>query len=440
MPRVSKGPRLWKRPARRKDGKIIGSAVWIIKDGDKHIATGCLASPAQRQAPAEAEQALARYIAEKHQPQRRNRDIEEIDVADVLSIYLSDFGDDLNRFEDFDARIDRLNKYWGGKMLSEINTQTCNGYVAHRAEIAAARAVEAEKAKASKDGREAATEAVREKAASSTGGARRDLEALRAAINHHGKQNFHYGVVNVVLPSKGGRRERWLERSEAARLLWACYRHREVQTVHIGKNKGNAVTTTRRPLRHIARFILIGLYTGSRAGAIASASPYQDDGRSFVDLDHGVFYRLARGSQRTNKRQPPAPLPDRLLVHMRRWVRLGIVKESFVEWNGKPIASVKKGFGRGVALAKLSTETGNVTPHTLRHTAATWMMLAGADPWRAAGWLGMSVEVLLDVYGHHHPTYLRGAARNVTAKPKRDVAVVETVVDLEARRKMMRKA
>lgn len=65
---------------------------------------------------------------------------------------------------------------------------------------------------------------------------------------------------------------------------------------------------------------------------------------------------------------------------------------------------------------------------------------SGADPYRAAGWLGMSVEVLLDVYGHHHPTYLRGAARNVTAKPKRDVAVVETVVDLEARQKMMRKA
>jgi hypothetical protein len=28
-----------------------------------------------------------------------------------------------------------------------------------------------------------------------------------------------------------------------------------------------------RPLRHLSRFILIGIYSGMRAGAIASASP-----------------------------------------------------------------------------------------------------------------------------------------------------------------------
>jgi hypothetical protein len=41
------------------------------------------------------------------------------------------------------------------------------------------------------------------------------------------------------------------------------------------------VLTERRPLRHVARFILIGLYTGTRAGAIATASPYAKQGRSF---------------------------------------------------------------------------------------------------------------------------------------------------------------
>ena len=34
-------------------------------------------------------------------------------------------------------------------------------------------------------------------------------------------------------------------------------------------------------------------------------------------------------------------------------------------------------------------------------------MQRGADPWKAAGFLGMSVEVLLDTYGHHHPEFLR---------------------------------
>jgi hypothetical protein len=40
----------------------------------------------------EAEQALSDYIAKKYQPARRRRDIEAIDCADVLSIYLSDAG------------------------------------------------------------------------------------------------------------------------------------------------------------------------------------------------------------------------------------------------------------------------------------------------------------------------------------------------------------
>ncbi|WP_454631038.1 tyrosine-type recombinase/integrase [Bradyrhizobium cenepequi] len=197
----------------------------------------------------------------------------------------------------------------------------------------------------------------------------------------------------------------------------------------------------KRPLRHIARFILIGLYTGTRAGAIASASPYRDTGRSYVDLEHGIFYRLARGRRPTKKRQPPAPIPERLLAHMRRWVRTGAIVSHFVEFNGAAVKSVKSGFRSAVGLAKLSTEAGKVTPHTLRHTAATWLMQRGADPWKAAGFLGMSVEVLLDTYGHHHPEFLRDAAAAITTKPSKNiVSGVDCGVDLAAYRERRRKA
>ena len=37
-------------------------------------------------------------------------------------------------------------------------------------------------------------------------------------------------------------------------------------------------------------------------------------------------------------------------------------------------------------------------------------MQAGVDKWEAAGFLGMSVEMLDRVYGHHHPDHLRQAA------------------------------
>jgi integrase len=52
----------------------------------------------------------------------------------------------------------------------------------------------------------------------------------------------------------------------------------------------------------------------------------------------------------------------------------------------------------------------DVTPHTLRHTRATWLMQSGIDPWEAAGHLGMSMETLQRVYGKHHPDYQKNAA------------------------------
>jgi integrase len=355
MPRPSKGARLYKRRARYADGKLVHQAVWIIKDGDRHIATGCVARPFEAKPPAEAEQALADYIARKYQPERRRQDIEDIDCADVLSIYLTDIGEPGDQFE-IEARIERLNEFWGGKKLSKVNAQTCAAYAKHRR---------------------------------NRGGARRDLETLRAAINHHAKEGFHRGLVRVSLPPKGEPRDRWLTRKEAAALVWHCWRHREKQTIHSGTSKGDPVSTNRRPLRHIARFILIGLYTGTRAGAIASASPYAEFGRSYVDLERGIFYRKPVGKRATKKRQTPAPIPPRLLAHL----------------------------------------PGKVTPHTLRHTAATWLMQRGVPIWEAAGFLGMSPEVLQGTYGHHHPDYLQGAATAIGQKG-RYVSVVETVVNL----------
>lgn len=276
MPRRSKGARLWLRPARRKGGRLIASAVWIIVDGNRHIATGCL-----RHQTGEAEKRLAAYIAEKYRPSRLSRDIDQIDIADVLSIYLDDCGPRMADQPKLERCIARLNAYWGGKMLSGVTTAECRAYAHSRVK---------------------------------TGGTRTDLETLRAAINHHAKENLHCGTVRVTLPPKGPPRDRWLTRGEAARLIWACWRYREQQTVHRGRKKGKRIATDKRPLHHLARFILVGLYTGTRASAIASASPYRGMGHSFVDLDQGIYYRLASGKRTTNKRQTPAPIPPRLLV------------------------------------------------------------------------------------------------------------------------------
>jgi integrase len=345
---------------------------------------------------------LANYIADKYAPDRRLQDIEDIDVADVLSLYDEDCRERQANKAKLDERLVRLTKWWGGKMLSEVTGAACRAYTKSR---------------------------------NGQGGARRDLEDLRAAINHHAKEGFHRGVVRVALPEKGQARERWLTRAEAAKLLRTCWRTREVQTVHRGPLKGQKIITDKRPLRHLARFILIGLYTGTRAGAIASASPRRDDGKSYVDLDAGLFYRLARGRRATNKRQPVVPLPSGLLSHHRRWVAKGIATDHFVEWNGKPVASVKTEFASAVRLAKLSIDDGNVTPHTLRHTAATWLMQNRAPMWEAAGYLGMSEKTLRETYGHYHQDFLKGASAAIGRRPQQPKqSLVISLVDELARR------
>src|SRR5262245_52000855 len=104
----------------------------------------------------------------------------------------------------------------------------------------------------------------------------------------------------------------------------------------------------------------------------------------------------------------------------RRWAAKGIINEYFVEWSGRPVKSVKTAFKTALRLAKVS---GRISPHTLRHTAATWLMQNGVDKWEAAGFLGMLVEMLDRVYGHHHPDHLRGAAHALGYRRPQSLAI-----------------
>ena len=74
-----------------------------------------------------------------------------------------------------------------------------------------------------------------------------------------------------------------------------------------------------------------------------------------------------------------------------------------------PIQNTKKGFAAACKRAGLD----GVTPHTLRHTAATWIMQRGVPAWQAAAFLSMSEATLTRVYGHHHPDYMREAAEAI---------------------------
>ena len=387
-----KGIQLWLEPGHRAaDGQLIDRAAWVIRDGARKVRTGFFREDREG-----AERALADYITARYQiPRGRERHPAEILVLDVLNIYLVDKAkhNKMERPHETKQRVMTLADFWHSHTLADVNGRHCRDYVAWRV----GRPWRSSKPERTGKPARLVTEAA----------ARRELEDLRAAINRHRQEGLCSEIVSVVLPEKSAPRDVWLTRSQAARLIWTAWRAKQVMRDKV---------TRREVGKHIARFILVGLYTGTRHAAICGAAFHPAIGRGHVDLERGVFHRRAQGARETKKRQPPVRLPDRLLAHLRRWQRLGIATHAVVEWNGKPVGSVRKGFGAAVKAAGL---VGHVTPHALRHTAATWAMQNGADLWQAAGFLGMTVETLQTVYGHHHPDFQQDAAEAITSAPNR---------------------
>lgn len=212
---------------------------------------------------------------------------------------------------------------------------------------------------------------------------RKELGVLQAAINHcHAEGHLTY-APKVRLPAKPAPRERWLTRDEAARLLWAAHRSQR------GK--------------HLARFILVALYTGTRSDAILRMRFMPSMEGGWVDTKSGTMYRRGTGQAETKKRQPPVPIPRPLLAHLRRWEKNGARR--IVEIDGQRVASVKNAWKRALADSGID----HCTRHDLRHTAVTWVMQRRADKWAAAGFFGLTLDTLERVYGHHHPDHLRSA-------------------------------
>jgi integrase len=188
--------------------------------------------------------------------------------------------------------------------------------------------------------------------------------------------------VAVWVPPRAPPRARWLTRQEAAHLIRTAWR--------------------RPGLRRVARFCLVALYTGARAGRICSAALVPSKDRGHVDLVHGLFIPQP-GRIETNKRQPSIRLPRRLLAHLRRWRRKG--QRFVVEWRGQPVVRMDGGFREAVKASGLE----GVSAHVLKHTAITWLLQRGAPVWDVAGYTGTSPQTIARVYGHHAPDHMAGA-------------------------------
>jgi integrase len=189
---------------------------------------------------AEAEQRLGEYLGAKHTPARSD----DPSIADVLTVYGREHlphTATVARTGKFAFK--RLAEWCGDRRVSAIGAVTCREYARLGSDTTA----------------------------------RRDLEMLRAAVRYYAAVMRVPLQVHIVLPPRREARSRWLTRQEAARLLWAARRH-----------------------EHLRRFILLGLYTGSRSKNLLGLTWAQ------IDINAATMHRRPYGArEHAKKRSPP---------------------------------------------------------------------------------------------------------------------------------------
>lgn len=321
---------------------------WYIRDtGQPDRSTGHTSRE-------QAEKALGAYIATKGRTGTANEP-QNVTCGEALSVYAEGHAITVAAPERIGYAIDALLPFWSDLKLSHVKGETCRRYANWRDK--------------------------------SDGTIRRELGVLQAAMNYAVKEGYVTSAPIVTLPQKPESTLRWLTRDEAARLLWAAYRGHKSQ--------------------HLARFILIALYTGTRKDAILRMGFEPNTVGGWFDLERGYMHRKGDHERSTNKRRTGAKIPRQLASHLSRWKAQGCLWA--VEYQGGRVGDVKRAYAKAAKDAKLE----GVTPHTLKHTAITWALQGGATIWDCAGYFATSAETIEKTYGHHSPEHQASALKAV---------------------------
>jgi integrase len=180
--------------------------------------------------------------------------------------------------------------------------------------------------------------------------------------------------------------------------------HNDKKSTNTG-NAGKIVLTAARPWCHVARYILVALYAGTRKDRVVQAGFIREPGKPWIDLQRGEYHRAAPGEiVAANKRAPTIRIPRRLLSHMRRWYQLGAKYP--VELHGEKCVDTR---ALETVVKAVFGQDRKIVGHTMRHTAAKWLMRqSDLSIHDISGYLGISLEVLERVCGKHRTHHQRG--------------------------------
>ena len=201
------------------------------------------------------------------------------------------------------------------------------------------------------------------------------LNHLRISLNWAFKRGLTAKPPHIERPSKPAPKERFLTRSEVSKLLAAP------------------------AAPHIKLAIILMLTTGARVGAILELTWDR------VDLERNLIrLRLDNSNTRKGRASPPI---NKTLRKALLEAKSAAISDHVIEWGGKPVVSIKRGFAAAVASAELK----GVTPHVLRHTAAVHMAEAGVSMDEIAQYLGHSdTRITSNRYARYSPEHLQKAA------------------------------
>lgn len=414
-------------PRPRKPARLhfdVDRQVWSIRDGDfkRRLDHGF----AHRGA---AETELAQFLIERDRREAEsqrivpdadddsNSDPRLVEVATVLGFYAQAKEGTVNAGLT-GIHVAHLIRFWGGKRLIHVKGQTCRDYVVFRGG-------EGHQSKGSKK---------RKPVSPAT--ARRELETLSAAIGlWHGEYTLT-ARPKVTLPEKSQPHPDWLTETEYARLLRTIRGERWVASDLTTREQVWERSDSGLP--HLERFSEIGYATGTRSAAILGLGWDKALVNGFVDFGSTTLFRAGPLEPKTRKRQPPCRIPDSLLPKLSAWRDADRIERAkaenagetiadrIVRYRGAEIDRIDQAFGEAARAACLdrreidgalrvgnpdpADDLGWPTPHILRHTRATLLLRAGVSPHEVGEFLGMSVKMVLDVYGHVHSEYQKTAA------------------------------
>lgn len=244
--------------------------------------------------------------------------------------------------------------YFATMLPEHIDKQTCHGYAALRADAG-----------------------IRPKTVHT------EMALLRSALIWAEREKWVEKAPFIFMPDAGEPRDRWLSADEAARLREGCAG------------------------AHVRLFVDLALNTAARPGAILDLTWDR------VSFDLGRIDFNPPGRARTRKGRSVVPMTPGAREALERAYEARTTPY-VIEWAGEKVASVKKGFARACERAGIH----GVTPHTLRHTAATWMAESGVPMRQISLYLGhSSTDVTERVYAKHSPDYLKDAADALTQFP-----------------------